>query len=32
VLVEKRGGVGGEAYAEDADVFVYQDEMVVGFL
>jgi hypothetical protein len=32
VLVEECGFMGGDADAEDADVFVFQDEMVVGFL
>jgi hypothetical protein len=32
VLVEKRGFVGGDGYAEDADVVVFEDEVVVGFL
>jgi hypothetical protein len=31
VLMEKRGGVSGEAYAKDADVVIFQDEVVVGF-
>jgi hypothetical protein len=32
VLVEKRGVMRGDAYAENADVIIFQDEMVVGFL
>jgi len=31
VLMEKRGAVGGDAHAENADVFIFKDEMVVGF-
>jgi len=31
VLMEKRGFVGGDRYAEDADVFVFEDKVVVGF-
>ena len=30
VLVKKRGAVRGDAYAEDADVIIFQDEMMVG--
>ncbi len=30
VLVKKRGVVRGDAYAEDADVIIFEDEMVVG--
>jgi hypothetical protein len=30
--MEKSGFVGGDGYAEDADVVVFEDEMVVGFL
>jgi hypothetical protein len=32
VLMEKRGFVGGDSYAEDAHVVVFEDEVVVGFL
>jgi hypothetical protein len=32
VLMEKGGFVGGDGYAEDADVFVFEDEVVVGLL
>jgi len=32
VLMEKRGVVRGDAHAEDADIVVFQDEVVVGFL
>jgi hypothetical protein len=32
VLMEKCGFVRGDVYAEDADVFVFEDEVVVGFL
>jgi len=32
VLVKKRGVMRGDAHAEDADVIIFQDEMVVGFL
>jgi len=31
VLVEKSGAVGGDAYAENADVFIFKDEMMMGF-
>jgi hypothetical protein len=30
VLVEKRGVMRGDAYAENADVIIFQDEMMVG--
>ena len=32
VLMEERGFVGGDRYAEDADVVVFKDQVVVGFL
>jgi len=32
VLMEKSGIVGGDAHAENADVFIFEDEMVVRFL
>jgi len=32
VLMEKGGVVGGDAYAENADVIIFKDEMVVRFL
>src|SRR5260370_5168083 len=32
VLVKKRGVVRGDADAEDADVIIFEDEMVVRFL
>jgi len=32
VLMEKRGFVGGDAYAENADVVIFKDEMVVRLL
>jgi len=32
VLMEKSGFVGGDAHAENADVGVFKDKMVVGFL
>jgi len=32
VLMKKRGVMRGDAHAEDADVVIFQDEMVVGFL
>jgi len=32
VLVEKSGFMRGDAHAEDADVVIFKDEMVVGFL
>jgi hypothetical protein len=32
VLVEKRGFVGGDAHTEDADVTIFEDEVMVGFL
>jgi len=32
VLMEKGGAVGGDAYAENADVIIFKDEMVVRFL
>jgi len=32
VLMEKSGLVGGDAHAKYADVIIFQDEMVVGFL
>jgi hypothetical protein len=31
VLMEKSGIVGGDAYAENADVGIFEDEMVMGF-
>jgi len=31
VLVKESGSVGRDAYAEDADVVVFENEMVVGF-
>jgi hypothetical protein len=31
VLMEKSGLVGGDAYAENADVVIFEDEMMVGF-
>jgi hypothetical protein len=31
VLVEKRGVMREEAHTENADVFVFEDEMVMGF-
>jgi hypothetical protein len=31
VLVEKRGIVRGNAYAKNADIGIFQDEMMVGF-
>jgi len=31
VLVEKSGFVGGDAHAEDSDVIVFEDEMVMRF-
>jgi hypothetical protein len=30
--MEEGGFVGGDAYAEDADIVIFEDEMVVGFL
>jgi hypothetical protein len=30
--MEKSGVVRGEAHAEDTDVLIFKDEMVVGFL
>jgi len=30
--MEKGGVVGGDAYAENADVIIFKDEMVVRFL
>src|SRR6266850_2210481 len=32
VLMEKSGAVGGDTYAENADVVIFKDEMVVRFL
>ena len=32
VPMKKRGVVRGDAYAEDADVIIFQDEVMVGFL
>jgi hypothetical protein len=32
VLVEKSGFVRGNAYAENADVIIFEDEMMMGFL
>jgi len=32
VLMEKSGFVGGDVYAENADVGIFKDKMVVGFL
>jgi hypothetical protein len=32
VLVEKSGFVGWDAYAEDTDVIVFKDKMMVGLL
>jgi hypothetical protein len=32
VLVKKRGVVRGEAHAEDADVLVFKDEVMMGFV
>jgi hypothetical protein len=32
VLMEKSGVVGGDAYAENADVIIFQDEMMVRLL
>jgi len=31
VLMEKSGVVGGDAHAENADVLIFQDEMMMGF-
>jgi hypothetical protein len=30
VLMEKGGAVGGDAHAENADVFIFEDEVVMG--
>jgi len=30
--MKKRGVVRGDAYAEDTDVIIFKDEVVVGFL
>src|SRR6266436_3806293 len=32
VLMKKRGVMRGDAHAKDADIVVFQDEVVVGFL
>jgi len=32
VLMEKSGVVGGDAYAEDADVGIFEDEMMMRLL
>src|SRR5882724_11029725 len=32
VLMEKSGSVSGDAHAENADIGIFKDEMVVGFL
>jgi len=32
VLMEKSGAVGGDAYAENADVFIFEDEVMMWFL
>jgi len=31
VLMEKRGVAGGDAYTENADVVIFENEMMVGF-
>jgi hypothetical protein len=32
VLVKKRGGMRGDAYAKDTDVFIFENEMMMGLL